>query len=221
MHYFVVRAGINNPGCAGAGQGYVAAPHYCGHTPTRNLTHAQDEANDAETNDWNAAPTSKTQTALLLGKLQIFLAGSTRHHSSNPAQRPGTFNHRLQTRPLLLNERTGRKDDMTAPLTDLEITRACARAMGIDETEIERDIDGFTFGWYAPLTDGAQALALVKRFNLDLQAPQPPVWTHWTATCWPERDGMIDRSGRNSHGKGDTANLAICICVAAMTAPKD
>ena len=57
-------------------------------------------------------------------------------------------------------------------MTDLEITKLCAEAMGVDFSKgyatlmcMECDEYGIT---YAPLHDDAQAMALLKRFRLDL-----------------------------------------------------
>jgi hypothetical protein len=79
-------------------------------------------------------------------------------------------------------------------MTDLEMTKLCAEAMGIHATEtaagdmvMRRDANGAVY--YDPVHDDAQAMALVKRFGLTIQssAPlfidhgshveRPPVWT--------------------------------------------
>jgi hypothetical protein len=79
-------------------------------------------------------------------------------------------------------------------MTDLEMTKLCAEAMGISATEtkagdlgVHRDASGAVY--YNPLHNDAQAMALVKRFGLTIQASaplfidhgthveRPPVWT--------------------------------------------
>jgi hypothetical protein len=46
-------------------------------------------------------------------------------------------------------------------MTDLEMTKLCAEAMGVDEVEVGSGRS------YWPLTEDAQAMALVKKFMLN------------------------------------------------------
>ena len=99
-------------------------------------------------------------------------------------------------------------------MTDLEITRLCAEAMGLPTDVAQSDETGpylkcSRYHRYQPLHDDAQAMALVKRFSLAIQPPQfvsPPRWHVW-------------RHPRPSYtGVADILNLnrAICECVAKM-----
>ena len=102
-----------------------------------------------------------------------------------------------------------------ADLTDLDITRLCARAMGHTWTEFDEILsipgvgthrfqNSTTGYWtirYDPLTDDAQCIALVKRFRRE----------------WQMRDA-IDNWSR---GVGDDLNRAICLCVARMQLAKE
>jgi hypothetical protein len=63
-------------------------------------------------------------------------------------------------------------------MTDLEMTKLCAEAMGISATEtkagdlgVHRDASGAVY--YNPLHNDAQAMALVKRFSIGIE----PWWT--------------------------------------------
>ena len=103
---------------------------------------------------------------------------------------------------------------MSKQLSDLEITRACAEAMGYTEiSDHWGRVPAFTreSGVYNPLSDDAQAMALVKRFKADV--------------CWARRspgaDGQwfVDIGDTTSDGhctKGPDLNRAICLCVAQM-----
>ena len=51
-------------------------------------------------------------------------------------------------------------------MTDLELTRLCAEAMGRDVKLREGKYYGVTLVCYDPLHDDAQAMALVKKFGL-------------------------------------------------------
>ena len=54
-------------------------------------------------------------------------------------------------------------------LTDLEIVRLCAEAMGLTSWQSGE-------GRYDPLHDDAQAMELMKRLGLSISGP-PPRWT--------------------------------------------
>ena len=58
-------------------------------------------------------------------------------------------------------------------------------------------------------------MALVKKFNIFIEAPEPPVMPLWHAFCWI-KPGRED----NAYGKADDLNRAICECVAKMQASK-
>lgn len=105
-------------------------------------------------------------------------------------------------------------------MTDLEITKLCAEAIGI---QLYFDTNGGT--WlgdpsfnlrYDPLRDDAQAMALVKKFHLRLKEWQRSLghddgpW--WTVTYPYLRHGMADSSD---------LNRAICECVANMRKEKE
>ena len=95
-------------------------------------------------------------------------------------------------------------------MTDLEITRLCAEAMGVKlgnfQTNDDDDrvpIDSYNF--YMPLHDDAQAMALVKKFEITTL----PQRGKWSVVCaW---------MGSDLH---DDLNRAICECVAKMQKAK-
>jgi len=97
-------------------------------------------------------------------------------------------------------------------MTDLEITKLCAEAMGYTKWGCHLGgLPGFTkeTGVYDPVHDDAQAMALVKRFALSIGGG-PDGWE-----CWFE-EGQNDFGG--FWNKSDSLNRAICICVANMQA---
>lgn len=64
-----------------------------------------------------------------------------------------------------------------------------------------------------PLTDDAEAMALVKHFGISLRKTDPDMWHAWIPLL-------------PADGEGDTANRAICECVASIgststTTPRD
>lgn len=104
-------------------------------------------------------------------------------------------------------------------MTDLEITRACAEAMGYEEykpnphwTDEDRKEfhinDGGLPMAYHPLTNDAEAMSLVKKFRLRL-LPQ------FNGT-WVADEGDQSMAVPYIYGRGDTPNRAICQCVARM-----
>lgn len=104
-------------------------------------------------------------------------------------------------------------------MTDLEMTKLCAEAMGLhivkvmpaivivsdDKTEIE------SYG-YDPIENDAQAMALVKRFEIaPLWMPKQGAWEAWlphSKTAWPPTYSL-------------DLNRAIVECVAKMQAAKN
>lgn len=110
--------------------------------------------------------------------------------------------------------------DKGRELTDVELTKLCAEAMGKrhwphhrlkDVIEVSDDGTGRNAYIYTPLHDDAQAMALVKRFKLDIHdADDEGTWEAW--------GGPV---GVRVHGASDDLNRAICLCVARMqSAPK-
>ena len=108
-------------------------------------------------------------------------------------------------------------------MTDLEITMACAEAIGY-----RADADGgFSRlaqgagmdepGWfefiYDPLRDDAQAMALVKKFKLRSMYNSIGGW--WTVKEPVHNDGSPTMSVHNAD-----LNRAICECCANMTLSK-
>lgn len=98
-------------------------------------------------------------------------------------------------------------------MTDLEMTKLCAKAMGL-----KLDADGDYISWgspvkYDPLHDDAQAMALVKHFRLDISGdvrPEPesePIWVVASPNLFPDADG-------------EDLNRAIVECVAKMQSAK-
>ena len=86
-------------------------------------------------------------------------------------------------------------------MTDLEITKLCAKAMGWRQTGHPLDVP------FTPLTDDAQAMALVKRFRINTSAAEKPSgkpagWVAWISHV----DEAVDAN----------LNHAICLCVAKM-----
>ena len=97
-------------------------------------------------------------------------------------------------------------------MTDLEITKLCAVAMGLDTKvaiptiiPLVSGLRGSACYAYCPLHDDAQAMALVKKFYLKL-GPR-------TDNSWCVRDksnsGVIQADSYD-------LNRAICECVAKM-----
>ena len=107
-------------------------------------------------------------------------------------------------------------------MTDLEITRLCAEAMDFPEDEsathaisyrqeghiwIRHEADAIG-RMYHPLHDDAQAMALVKKMEIDI--------TYF-------RGSMIYRASHYPSGTkvlGATLNMSVCECVAKMQAQK-
>ena len=102
-------------------------------------------------------------------------------------------------------------------MTDLEITRFCAGAMEFkpDVRAKYRSLDSeFNGIWvndgslaYDPLHDDAQAMALVKKFELELMSPASG------NGGWKASD--IDS---DTYARSTDLNRAICECVAKMGA---
>ena len=121
-------------------------------------------------------------------------------------------------------------------MTDLEITKLCAKAMGLTESirqglepyfYVNEDVSQWVFCgqdristlWksyrYDPLHDDAQAMALVKKFELRIDrnfedGGEGLVWTVTHHLCM-KYGGISSFDNRN-------LNRAICECVAKMQA---
>lgn len=97
-------------------------------------------------------------------------------------------------------------------MTDLELVRLCAVAMGIkreiDEGEqVYRMEDKYRrLHWFDPIHDDAQAMALVKRFRLNISA-QPKEW---------DVDAFTIGGNEQNFCTDADLNRAICECVAKM-----
>jgi hypothetical protein len=101
-------------------------------------------------------------------------------------------------------------------MTDLEMVRLCAEAMGYT-----RIGDGDSHGLvvrnnlghhlYSPLHDDAQAMALVKRFKLGITFIDPArPGKQWMAS-------FCNDDLRTAYGGSDDLNRAIVECVARMS----
>ena len=105
-------------------------------------------------------------------------------------------------------------------MTDLEITRLCGKAMNLDL--VQRNAKKSSGYWsmelckhYDPLHDDAQAMALVRKFRLNIvyigirESPSTRAVEWW----------CMDVT-QHFEGPGDTLNQAICECVAKMRQAK-
>lgn len=104
-------------------------------------------------------------------------------------------------------------------MTDLEITRLCAEAMEPPATLLgssdvwgvsiiyipEKKVRSWVKPTFRPLHDDAQAMVLVKKFNLGL------AWSGF----W-----SVYEQGNGANGSSADLNRAICECVAKMQAAK-
>tara|TARA_R110000868_G_scaffold411755_1_gene708944 strand:+ start:44347 stop:44637 length:291 start_codon:yes stop_codon:yes gene_type:complete len=95
-------------------------------------------------------------------------------------------------------------------MTDIELTRLCAEAMGL-QTTLPNGYKGVWLGTcaadatqYDPLHDDAQAMQLVKKFNIALG---------WNNPGW-----AAFRQDTKKWVENADLNRAICLCVAAMQA---
>ena len=97
-------------------------------------------------------------------------------------------------------------------MTDLELIKRCAEKMGLDVIQCP-DFEGWWFNGrndeeYNPLTDDAQAMALVKRFRLDIASGSK------SATLWAV---MLGANQCVDHD----LNRAIVRCVSVMCGEND
>ena len=104
-------------------------------------------------------------------------------------------------------------------MTDLEITKLCAEAMGYqirNDRSVGKDfvmVTGLFSGMWQPLHDDAQAMALVKRFYIEIECPSRSHGT-WTAS----RSALPHPYARITDSD---LNRAICECVAKMQEAKN
>ena len=100
-------------------------------------------------------------------------------------------------------------------MTDLEMTRLCAEAMRIKHITIADGV--YPKGWaqnqYDPLHDDAQAMALVKKFELNIG---PDVQGDPAEEGWQ----VDDYTGDEFTAFNANLNRAICECVAKIQAAK-
>ena len=95
-------------------------------------------------------------------------------------------------------------------MTDLEITKLCAEAMGLMPVSYYPDEN------YDPLHDDAQCFALVKKFQVVIEREMRNT-REFAVTVFPSRGfGASVSSVRNS----TDLNRAICECVAHMQKAK-
>ena len=102
-------------------------------------------------------------------------------------------------------------------MTDLEITKLCAAAMGLPTDVAQEDETGpylkcSRYYRYQPLHDDAQAMALVKKFRLSVNSYNDEY------QVWPTRIDQ-DTAGKACTFHADL-NRAIVRCVAKMRQAK-
>ena len=96
-------------------------------------------------------------------------------------------------------------------MNDLEITKACAEAVDMHLSLVHAD--GLIKYW--PLTDDAQAMALVKKLRLTIEAIEVGAWR-----VENEEDMVQHGNDELRTGFGTDLNRAICECVAKMEKTK-
>lgn len=109
-------------------------------------------------------------------------------------------------------------------MTDLEITRLCAEAMG---GKVKHDLPLLADnveGWirlngvnYDPLTNDEQAMALVKRHRLDISDIKEE---YWLVAKYSETAIGNPPVANTDWSRDSDLNRAICECVAKMQAKK-
>ena len=113
---------------------------------------------------------------------------------------------------------------MGQALTDLEISKRCAAAMGHEYIYVgpelcirtDRERGAYTKiplyrTIYDPLRDDAQAMALVKKFELEIIPPPLRAVHKWR---------VVTVRADTESGSADNLNRAICECVAKMQCDK-
>lgn len=99
-------------------------------------------------------------------------------------------------------------------MNDLTATRLCAEAMGINPLDMPicQQCEEYGTEW-EPLENDAQAMALVKRFNVHCIRHS----NRGNETWWANTTGGLFKQGVNE----DDLNRAIVYCVAAMQEAKN
>lgn len=108
-------------------------------------------------------------------------------------------------------------------MTDLELTKACAEAMGYTVNNAHRINRGDApslgvwteeHGHYYPLHSDVQAMALVKRFKFGV---------YWSGASWLVNQPILPEAQPRYPAYGDNADLnrAICECVAKIANPEE
>lgn len=102
-------------------------------------------------------------------------------------------------------------------MSDLEITKLCAEAMGIDFSSgfasvICEECDEYAMN-YDPLLNDAQAMALVKKFGIN-------IWLAKTKDAGWRASPYIFGNMKNRGVINENLNRAICECVAKMQKDK-
>ena len=106
-----------------------------------------------------------------------------------------------------MSEKPPPMDDAT--MTDLELTKRCAEAMGLNYNisgeyiSIAPSGEGAKFWRYDPLHDDAQAMALVKKFRLESS-----FGIEWT----------VIGGDPVARAQNQDLNRAIVLCVSSLTA---
>jgi hypothetical protein len=100
-------------------------------------------------------------------------------------------------------------------MDDLELVKKCAEKMGFEIVDPQPwwaedfiQVNDFQGGHYNPTKNDAQAMALVKKFQLDIE--YGTLDTEWSVISW-ETDSGPARSTSNAD-----LNRAICECVAKL-----
>jgi hypothetical protein len=112
---------------------------------------------------------------------------------------------------------------MGSEMTDLEITKLCAFAMGhmvrlsaLHGFAPSIPIDIGLGDYYDPLHDDAQAMALVKEFHIWIEGR----YTYIDMKVFPWKVEINDGEDQAWQAENSDLNRAICECVAKMQAAK-
>ena len=101
-----------------------------------------------------------------------------------------------------------------ARMTDIDMTKLCAEAIGMNpETFPQPGDDGFCFWNYDPLYNDAQAMALVKKLGLVIEPDGA-----WGVTWISQSGGKCAKTISVRHSPD--LNRAIVECVAKMQAAR-
>ena len=109
-------------------------------------------------------------------------------------------------------------------MTDLEITKLCAEAMGylpdvvLSSIPLFCHMDGATDSKgfdYDPIHDDAQALELVKKFRLRVIGSGPP-YSVAADPVW-----IVEQGGNRAETRNEDLNRAVCECVAKIQKQKE